>query len=63
MKKLMTILILGVTVLTSVSCSQTRKTKKADPQAAQNEPMRNKDQDEKSPTSGHQNDRVRENNP
>lgn len=60
MKKLISILLMAVMMTTAYSCSNTRDTKRADPNASQNEPMRKKNQATNNNTSGHQNDKVRE---
>lgn len=54
--------MMSVLLITANACSNTRGTERANPDAAQNEPMRKKNQADEVPTSGHQNDQIRENN-
>lgn len=53
------VVILSISIV-FYACSSQRATKRADPNAGLNEPMRKKNQVLDNNTSGHQNDQVRE---
>lgn len=59
MKKLITFCLMSTLIIGSYSCNSTNATKKADPDTAQNEPMRDKNQADNN-TPGHQKDELRE---
>lgn len=62
MKNIITISIIALLSIGTFSCSSTRDTERADPQAKMNKPMRDRNQANTETTAGHQNDEIRENN-